>query len=207
MPILFPHHLRRSRIRVDLLHEFAHIKRFDTLTQLLAQIAVALYWFHPLVWWTAKQMQSERERACDDLVLSAGAKASDYAGDLLEFGSRARQRVAYGAALAMARRSQLEGRLLAVLDDKISRSSLTFSTAAAVVVAACAITLPITALHASAAPTQAATTNNSQSPAATEAEAHIGRARVHRQRRRPIADHSRVERDGGGREPRNTETA
>src|SRR5215510_5750125 len=95
-----------ERRRVVLLHEFAHIQRFDALTQWLAQIAVSIYWFHPLVWWSARQMQSERERACDDFVLSAGAKASDYASDLLEFGSRARQQVAYGAALAMARRSQ-----------------------------------------------------------------------------------------------------
>ena len=175
--IVLPHESKEwpaQRLRVVLLHEFGHIKRFDTLTQLLAQVAVAVYWFHPLVWWTAKQMQSERERACDDFVLSAGAKASDYASDLLEFGSRAQQRLAYEAALAMARRSQLEGRLLAILDDKISRRSVSYSAVCVVLVAACAIMLPITALHAIAAPapTQAAsvpTPAETQKPASTPA--------------------------------------
>jgi beta-lactamase regulating signal transducer with metallopeptidase domain len=160
-----------ERRRVVLLHEFAHIRRFDAVTQWLAQIALAVYWFHPLVWWAARQMQSERERACDDFVLSAGAKASDYASDLLEFGSRARQPVAYGAALAMARRSQLEGRLLAVLDQKISRRSVSFRTAATVALVASAIALPITTLHAVAAqaPSQTAMTKNSQSQSLTPA--------------------------------------
>ena len=142
-----------ERRRVVLLHEFAHIKRLDVLTQLLAQMAVAVYWFHPLVWWAARQMQRERERACDDFVLSAGARASDYAGDLLEFGSRVRPQAAYGAALAMARRSQLEGRLLAVLDERTDRRSVSFGTVAAVALVACAIASPITALRAIGAQT------------------------------------------------------
>lgn len=145
-----------ERRRVVLLHEFAHIKRLDALTQLLAQIAVALYWFHPLVWWAAREMQREREHACDDFVLSAGARASDYAGDLLDFGSRARQQAAYGAALAMARRSQLEGRLLAVLDSKTNRRSVSFGTFAAVALVACAIALPVTAVRAIGAQASAA---------------------------------------------------
>ncbi|HEX7960009.1 MAG TPA: M56 family metallopeptidase, partial [Terriglobales bacterium] len=150
-----------ERRRVVLLHEFAHIKRLDALTQLLAQIAVALYWFHPLVWWAACKMQREREHACDDFVLSAGARASDYAGDLLDFGSRTRPQAAYGAALAMARRSQLEGRLLAVLDGTTNRSSVSFGTFAAVALVACAIALPVTALRAIGAQT-------SNQPTATE---------------------------------------
>ena len=42
-----------EQLRSVLLHELAHIKRRDTVVQLLAQIACALHWFNPLVWFAA----------------------------------------------------------------------------------------------------------------------------------------------------------
>jgi len=113
-----------ERRRMVLLHELAHIRRGDLATHLLARIVLSLYWWNPVAWIAWREFLKERERAADDLVLAAGERASAYAGHLLEV-ARSMQSSAptAWAAVAMARRSQLEGRLLAILDSKIRRDS------------------------------------------------------------------------------------
>jgi beta-lactamase regulating signal transducer with metallopeptidase domain len=134
---------RRSAI---LNHELAHIRRLDALTQALANLATALYWFHPMVWLMARAMRAERERACDDHVLAAGTKASDYAHELLDIVSGLRE-PELAAALAMARRSQLEGRVLAVLNPALPRGSVSRRAALALAALTLGIVLPLSALR------------------------------------------------------------
>ena len=130
-----------ERLRIVLLHELAHVRRRDCLTHLLAQVACAVYWFHPLAWMAARRARAERERACDDLVLAAGTRGSDYAEELLQIARVMRSgrfpAVLAGATLAMAHRSQLEGRLLAILDPRIPRRGLTRLRALATSAACC----------------------------------------------------------------------
>lgn len=112
--------------RTVLLHELAHVARFDCLTHFVARVACALYWFNPLAWIAARGLRVERERSCDDRVLLAGARASTYADHLLTIARTLRAPGATpAAALAMARPSQLEGRLLAVLDASRPRGVVT----------------------------------------------------------------------------------
>jgi beta-lactamase regulating signal transducer with metallopeptidase domain len=141
-----------ERRRFVLVHEMAHIKRFDALTQLAAQLAVAIFWFDPLIWLAAHRMRVEREHACDDYVLRDGTKPSLYAGELLDMvrslGTPEHERAAPAfAALAMARRSEFEGRMLAILDPKLDRHTLnrrsTLITAGAVAL----LVLPLAALR------------------------------------------------------------
>lgn len=125
-----------ERLRIVLLHELAHVKRRDCLTHMLAQISCALYWFNPLAWVAARHLRMERERACDDLVLAAGTRGSDYADQLLQIARRTRDgrfpRLFGAASLAMAQRSQLEGRLMAILDPTVPHSGVSrFRTIAA----------------------------------------------------------------------------
>src|SRR5262249_59180652 len=130
----------------------------------VAQSATVLYWFHPLVWVMARAMRAERERACDDQVLAAGTKASDYAHELLDIVSSLRQ-PELAAALAMARRSQLEGRVLAVLNPGLKRGSVSRKTTLVVALLVLIIAAPIAALR----PAQRASTPGASPSDATPA--------------------------------------
>ena len=69
--------------RAVLAHELAHAKRYDGLIHFLVQIVCSVYWFNPIVWMAARRMRLERERACDDYALNAGATPEAYADHLL----------------------------------------------------------------------------------------------------------------------------
>jgi beta-lactamase regulating signal transducer with metallopeptidase domain len=135
-----------DRRRAVVLHELAHIARRDCLTQALASVAVALYWFHPGVWWADRRLRAEREFACDDRVLGAGAPARDYAGHLLEIAYAFGAHRAPASVVAMARAGQLEGRLLAVMDAARNRATpgVAWRTAAALV--ALVLVVPLAAV-------------------------------------------------------------
>jgi len=136
-----------ARLRAALLHELAHVARRDWLTLAISEVALALYWFHPLAWWAAARLRREREQACDDRVLSAGVIASDYAGDLVAI-ARSLDAAPDSsiAAPAMARASNLESRLRAILDPRTRRRSVTSQAAAMMAVGLVAL-LPLASLR------------------------------------------------------------
>jgi beta-lactamase regulating signal transducer with metallopeptidase domain len=67
-----------------LLHELAHARRFDNLTGAFVHLLVCLFWFHPLLWLVERRLLVERERACDETVMSCGVKAQAYAAGILK---------------------------------------------------------------------------------------------------------------------------
>lgn len=143
---------RRSMV---LLHELAHVRRGDFASQIMARVALSLYWWNPLAWFAWRAFLNEQERAADDLVLSAGAPAAKYAGHLLEIARTMQLAPAIAdATLAMARRSQLESRLLSILDSRVNRNTTRRASAWIAAIAAIAIAAPLAALRAQDAPAQ-----------------------------------------------------
>jgi beta-lactamase regulating signal transducer with metallopeptidase domain len=141
-----------ERRRVVLVHEMAHVKRLDALTQLVGQLAAAIFWFDPLVWLAVRRMRAERERACDDYVIRDGTRPSQYANELLDIvrhlgGSRLGASGPAFAALAMARRSELEGRMLAILDPIAKRHALSRVGSFAATLVALILVVPLAAVR------------------------------------------------------------
>jgi beta-lactamase regulating signal transducer with metallopeptidase domain len=122
-----------ERRQAVLLHELAHVRRRDMLGHLLGRVVCAFYWFHPLVWVAARRLRSESERACDDLAVTCGTRAADYAEHLLEIVVGVRRTRTPALALAMARRSEFEGRMLAILDPELPHAAPSRARTAALV--------------------------------------------------------------------------
>jgi beta-lactamase regulating signal transducer with metallopeptidase domain len=168
-----------ERRRFVLVHEMAHVKRFDALTQLLAQFSLALFWFDPLVWLASHRMRVEREHACDDYVLRDGTTPSLYAGELLEMvqsiGTRRHDRAAPAfAALAMARRSEFEGRMLAILDPRLDRHTLNRKGTLMTALIVALLTLPLAALRPfDSTPTTLSATESGDAPEMREGASKI----------------------------------
>ncbi len=131
--ILLPvdaNHWQIERLRAVLLHELAHIKRWDWVVQTIAQTTCAVYWFNPFVWFAAYRVRIEVEQACDDHVLNAGYRSTDYAQHLLDITRNVKiAKATSRAAVAIARSSKIEGRLRTVLAKNLNRHPVTKVTA------------------------------------------------------------------------------
>jgi len=137
-----------ERRRIVLRHELAHVARADSLAQSLAAIACAGYWFHPLALIAAKRLRAECESACDDRVVALGTQPWEYASHLLDVARGAREMGAPGLlSVGMARRSQLEGRLLAVLHASRSRATPTRRARVIAIALPLALAMAASAFH------------------------------------------------------------
>jgi len=75
--------LTRPQLDAILAHERAHVEARDNLFAMVHMAVEAIFWFHPLVWWIERRMIDERERACDEAVIRAGKRPTDYAEGIL----------------------------------------------------------------------------------------------------------------------------
>lgn len=117
LPVACTTGLSPDQIEQILVHELAHIKRFDPLVNLFQNVVETLLFFHPVVWLVSRQVRLEREHCCDRFVLTPGNSSGDYAKTLIEvatFGKSGRQS-AVALASAGNSRSELQQRIDRIL--------------------------------------------------------------------------------------------
>ncbi len=131
--------------RMALLHELAHIRSSDWAFYTAGRAVCALLWFHPGVWWIARALHDDCEHACDDRVIASGIRRSDYAELLMRVADRGAGPAT--AALALARRRGLRGRLAAVLDAAHDVRPLARGRALAVVLVTITAAAPISVVQ------------------------------------------------------------
>lgn len=131
-----------ERRAVVLAHEFIHVRRRDVLRQLVRRIVLAIYWFHPLGWLAARRAEIASEKACDEEVLALGARPSQYARLLLRLASaHAHGRRPHVLALPLAKTSQLETRIVAILKRRRPRPSVTRTAVTLTIVGSAAVSV------------------------------------------------------------------
>ncbi len=130
-----------DRLDAIVMHEYAHLARYDDWTQLAHAIVGATLALHPAAWFIGRRIRLEREAACDDAVVARGAAAHAYARSLVELADCTR--LAPPAAIAipgMTRsRSELSHRVRRLLDSTRPREARLARPA----VAGCALALSL----------------------------------------------------------------
>jgi beta-lactamase regulating signal transducer with metallopeptidase domain len=112
IPTWLIHQLSPEELHHLVLHELAHLRRWDDWTNLAQRVMGAMLFFHPAVWWLQNRISLEREMACDECVLAETGNARAYAKSLASIAERSFVRRT--VALAQAAVSRLHDTTLRV---------------------------------------------------------------------------------------------
>ena len=88
-----------EQLEMVLLHELAHVRRWDNLVNMSQRIVESILFFHPVVWIVSNWVRTEREYCCDQVVLANTGKPREYVSTLVSLAQVQRSKV---AAVAMA---------------------------------------------------------------------------------------------------------
>jgi beta-lactamase regulating signal transducer with metallopeptidase domain len=108
-------HLHADDLDRVLVHEWAHVQRRDDVAQLMERIMAVFFGWHPAAWWLERQLDFEREVACDQLAVELTGSARRYATCLTTLAALPHAPVRPVAALAVAAPSQLHRRIVRIL--------------------------------------------------------------------------------------------
>lgn len=126
-------------LRAALLHELTHYRRLDLCCKWLAEAAVCVHWFNPLVYVIRRELSRECELSCDESVLGrldeSGRRV--YGASLLALARPVSGPTKNNMTLAMSRDGeQLKERLYAIMKFE-SKGKLNGAVAVGVAAALC----------------------------------------------------------------------
>jgi beta-lactamase regulating signal transducer with metallopeptidase domain len=144
--IIFPpwtlQELSPLELNAVLLHELAHLRRWDDWTNLAQEIMRALFFFHPAFWWIGRGLALEREMACDDFVLASNSNPRAYAQCLVSVAEKSVLRRGLALAQAVAgRMQQTTQRVMRILDSERPTATKVYKPALGLVTAVSAVCL------------------------------------------------------------------
>jgi bla regulator protein blaR1 len=134
--------LTPRQLEAVLAHEMGHVRRRDNLTAAIHMLVEALFWFHPLVWWIGARLVEERERACDEAVLTLGSEPRDYAEAILNVCKLYAESPL--ACVSGVTGSNLKKRIEAIMTNRALCNLTLAKKAALAAAAAVALAIPIT---------------------------------------------------------------
>lgn len=111
----------REKLEGIVLHELAHINRYDSIWQWVTLLSQSLHWFNPLVWIVARKAGIQREIACDDHVVESGISPRKYVQVLVESMGTPHTPTDPCLALSLSSKSDMETRIRSILDGSKSR--------------------------------------------------------------------------------------
>ena len=128
-------------------HELAHVARLDWAKLLLSRVAVALFWFNPLVWLLAREAHQLREEAADDAVLATDIDETEYARLLVGVARHECRGILIGAHGVAPARNSLARRVKRVLDGAVKRAPGGWRWGSAAAFFAAGMAVPVAALN------------------------------------------------------------
>jgi beta-lactamase regulating signal transducer with metallopeptidase domain len=91
--------LSAREVEAILVHELAHIKRFDYLINIVQTLIESLLFFNPAIWWISHTIREHREHCCDDIAVKYCGNQLEYANALSNLGAWSLKTPALGMGL------------------------------------------------------------------------------------------------------------
>jgi beta-lactamase regulating signal transducer with metallopeptidase domain len=133
-----------EQLRAVLIHELAHVKRQDYITQLIARFICSVFWFIPVVWIAYHHLHIEQEKSCDTFAVESGIEADSYARHILNVIRIARGRALLtGMLISKGSKKILEKRILHIFKLKPMKFHTNVKHAGATIMVCFLFLLPV----------------------------------------------------------------